>query len=181
MTDISDIKSRLDSLSIQAEKVKLLDEQADILTTEQEAARRKVRVAYRDLYATKFSAFDYKAALVGAQVVHAVTVGPATFRLSPPSAARQRAVDAFAASLAPTGSDTKAKTPFLVGTEAVVLSWLVSVGLEGQPERKLLDVALEVRLDQLRMFPDVLIAKLATECQTLESWLSAQLEIELGN
>lgn len=180
MTDISDIKHRLDQLAIQAEKVKLLDEQAAILTEEQEAARKKVRVAYRDLYANKFADFDYKAALVGAPVSHTIKVGVATFRLSPPSAGRQRAVDAFAATLAAAAGD-KPKTPALVSTEGILLSWLVGVALEGQPERKLADVALEVRLDQMRAFPDVTLMKIATECQTLESWLSAQLEIELGN
>lgn len=182
MINIDEFKSRLDALETQSEKVKLLDEQTAVLGEESEAARRRVRVAYRDLHAVKFSDFDAKAALVGAIAFHTVTVGAAKFRIVPPSAGGQRAVEAYAGSLAAKAADPKAvAVPPIMGYEGVLLAWLYAVQLDGHPEQKLADQPLDARLAQLRRLPDIMVSKLASECQTLESWLSATLEIDLGN
>jgi hypothetical protein len=164
-----DIAKRLEALETDALRVKLLQEQADAMTDEAATARRTLQERYRAQHQARFSSFDYKMALTGAAVSHRLTIGPASYLLSPPSADTSRKVDALA------------KDHPMTQGEAFAVAWVISIQAAGMPARDLKALKPEERLAALRNLPDIVINRIAEECNTLQAWLNTVMELELGN
>lgn len=164
LQEMNDTKSRL----------KLLDERLAGLSLEADAKALGARQAYRDRYATRFTAYDWKKALLGASVEHAFVVETATYHLRLPSAGVTRGIQRLL------GADFKELHP-ITEEDAVVLGWLVGVSMADKPRVDLSKLDLKDKLASIRQLPDLLLRRLADECQTLQAWLNVQLELNAGN
>ena len=169
MTLSPDLTKRLEALESEALRVKLLQEQADAMTAEAVAARRTLQERFREQHQARFASFDYKMALTGAPITQRLTLGPATYLITPPTADTSRKVDALA------------KDHPMTQGEAFTVAWVTSIQASGMPARDLKALKPEERLTILRNLPDIVINRIAEECNTLQAWLNTVMELELGN
>ncbi|HSW50410.1 MAG TPA: hypothetical protein VLH09_09560 [Bryobacteraceae bacterium] len=150
------------------------------LKTQEEAARKELQAEYRRQMDKRFADVHWARALAGAPCPHRVVfAGIAAYTIQAPTAARAHEVRSYL---------QKQADPATTEAERVVLEWGTGVQLlaesgEGKalPAISWVDLAPAELLVRLRGLPEVVIAKLADECLSMQTWLAGKLEENLGN
>lgn len=144
------------------------------LQDESEARRLEMSQAFRDRFSKRYADLDVEKALSGYPAHHDVVVFGGVYRLRPPKQDVVLAIDRFCAS--------PEATPLapISAAERVLLSWFAGVGTKAEM-RDISISSLSDRLSMIRKLPEQLMAKLADECSSIDSYLSVVLELELGN
>ena len=183
----AELYTKLQACADEAQRLEALEQQHAALRLDATKQRREMQTTYRDSRADRYADFDWRASLCGAPVDFDVRVLDLHFFVRPPSGARTRAVQRFAAQVTtdatPVGKDAKtgplAALHPIAPHEAILLAWLTST----QGVRQTIDVSMvppEVLLGGLRDQPEQVLIKVATECEELQTWLSVQLELDGG-
>jgi hypothetical protein len=163
-------------------RVRVLNEQIRQLGQEMANKRKEMRSLYRTAHAERFKDFDVKKALIGGKSIHTLTIPEqVSFFLRPPSSQTRRAVEAFVPP--PAKKDAPAQQ-LPVAYETTLLCWLCGVHLLADPAAKGMDLEalpLASKLERIRSLPELLLQRVAEECEVLETWLKICLEIDLGN
>jgi hypothetical protein len=173
----TELLDKLATVASDAEKNRILD--ARIATLSEEGAE-KVRAqseAFLARHAPKYEGYDWKAALVGAQVTHTINIkGIVSFGVQLPSGTTVRAVQKWARS-----DEAKDLQPVTM-QEATLLCWVRTVALADRGPSDITEKfpRLSDRLMNLRALSDDLISKVSNDCETLQTWVNTQLELDPG-
>jgi hypothetical protein len=172
--------------ALKAQEVALLDEKKALedritqltkrlLALQDEAEQRRIEMskAFRDQHAKRFPKLDVAKALGGYPAGHDATICGAVYLLRPPSQGHALAAEKFGAK--PEPADLAPVTP----NERILIAWLAGVG-NGNEMRELQNLPERDRLLLIRRLPQPVLAKLADECASIETYLSISLELELG-
>lgn len=171
-----DLYQKLVKVASEAERHKILDNQLTALTFESRERMTRNRVAFRDLHNAKFDAFDWRAALVGAPgQEYQYRVLSMSFFLRPPIASVTRAVQAM------TASDPAKDLQPITTAEFRLLCWIARLQQgDKTPTALSAQGAPLEQLKALRTLPDIVLEKVASEVENLETWLNVQLELDGG-
>jgi hypothetical protein len=183
------LEAQADSLSKESsaleQQIQQLELKVAALSDTAAEKRREAQQAFRARNAKRFTDIDPAKALAGLPATHAVTIAGVSYHLKVPNGEALRKVNAFA--MDPvlkegSGRDTKTTDMGPVApAERILLVWLSGISMTGQPMRPVGDQPEAARLKFLRTLPFAVAAALATECETLDTYLTVVLELEMGN
>jgi hypothetical protein len=189
-----------------APNTKVLESQAEALTREQTALeqqieqlelkiatlsdtaaekRREAQQAFRAKNAKRFVGVDPAKALAGLPAVHVVSAFGISYHLKVPNGEQTRKTTAFCLDpVLKTGSGRDTKTVDMgpvAPPERVLMAWMHGVSVPGQAMRDISSLSEADRLKTIRTLPSAISAMLSSECDTLDTYLTVVLELEMGN
>jgi hypothetical protein len=183
------MEKTLDELSAKEKDLKQRIERSRLniiaLTDEEAEVKKKMQDAFKAKHLKSFADVNFRHALVGFQVKHAVKFGDfATYYLSPPNGLVENEVIRFIN--APVIPETKQDIGPVMAREETLLKYLFSAQVsldpsKPQPERVVNNLPPHVRLDCIRRLPITTVDKLADECVAMEVLMNITLGQELGN
>jgi hypothetical protein len=183
------LEAQADSLSKESsaleQQIQQLELKVAALSDTAAEKRREAQQAFRAKNAKRFTDVDPAKALAGLPAAHVVTMAGVGYHLKVPNGEQLRKVNAF--SMDPVlkegqGRDTKTTDMGPIApVERILLVWLSGISIPNQPIRTLADQSEAARLKFLRTLPAAVVGALASECETLDTYLTVVLELELGN
>ena len=180
----ADLQAKQGELSGLEKQIQAMSLRIAALSETAELKRTEARQAYRDKHAKRFADFDVTRALAGFPSPHMLVMGGVSYRLVVPNGEMQRLVNNFVQD--PTIKENDKVIDFAPVSlpEQRALAWLVGLTMSANgvgKDRDLTKDSVATRLRLLRNLPIVTIEKLSSECDTMETFMSVSLELELGN
>jgi len=173
-----EIADFVQTLATKEEQEKQIVQRLQVLDVSIAQKRSEMRDRYISDKAVRFTTFDWKAAVMGAEVAHTTRVLDSVVTIGMPSRSAEHELVRFAEDASP---DVKAKLP-LLGAEQVFLTWVRSIGLsETAKPQPFSTLPVTKRIDLMRGLPSVFISTVAAVCYDLELWIGYQLEKHSGN
>lgn len=155
--------------------------------SDEEAERRKaMQKAFRAKHEKTFADVNFKHALIGGKVRHAITIANAAkYFVSLPTGETEHEVAKFVGNpVVKTKDNSEVNVGPVTNTEQALLSCLVAVQLindKNVPEQLLSGLPLSHRLTLIRQLPIATASRLADECMTMQALMNVVLELDLGN
>lgn len=183
----ADLKQNVDVLTEEINKYEL---KIDALSEQAETKRRTMQQAFCSKHEKRYADIDKKKAFIYGDARHTVTIAKfAQFVLSVPVGNMIHAVEDFIRKPKPfkdptTGKDADMgevnhfERTLLVYLNSCVL--LDNTGAPG-PEQNLAAMPLVGKLQAIRSLPAATSSMLADEAMTMQTYLNAYLELEMGN
>jgi hypothetical protein len=191
MSDDPELKAKtLEAQNLELQ-IKATDARIAALTVEAKAKRSEAQAKYIESHQARFADVNPALALIGASSPHEVKLFGASYWLTAPSGEAARQADNFA--MTPIvkalveGKNVEEDYGPVTVNEQLLVQWLTALsppmpeGAPAAPKRDISKLPTPQKLKMIRTLPTQLIAKLAQECDSLNTFLSIVLERELGN
>lgn len=180
----ADLQLKQSELSSLEKQIQVMSLRIAALSETAEQKRTEARQAYKDKHTKRFADLDVSRALAGFPAAHRLLMGGVCYRLAVPNGEVQRQVNNFVQDPNIKENDKVIDFAPISLPEQRVLAWLVGLTMSANGVEKDRDFSkdpIAVRLRLLRNLPIVTIDKLASECESMETFMSVSLELELGN
>ena len=166
------------------QQIEGLEQKVAALSETAAEKRREAQNAFRAKNAKRFVDVDAAKALAGLPAVHVVNVMGVGYHLKVPNGEQIRKVNAFAMDpIHREGSGRDAKStdlgPVSPG-ERILLAYLSGVSVPNQPVKDIGNLPEAARLKTIRVLASAVAAMLAAECETLDTYLTVVLELEMS-